>query len=90
MEQRDHSPPDGQASKDPLTAADLECIVNPLSVVRGYTQLLQRRLRRGETIEDDVLLRTLDRIDVASQSVTTSVCALAAKCDFDARDHKPE
>jgi hypothetical protein len=81
MDPQAHSPPNGRDENDVLTAVEWEHLANPLCVVRGYTQLLQRRLRRGDAVEQHDLLRVLGLIEAASCSVTTSISALVAKCD---------
>lgn len=77
MGPRDNFSIKGPAAKDIEIATELQTLANPLSVVHGYTQLLLRRLRRGQVIEREDLLRTLGCIEEASLSVQTCVQAMA-------------
>jgi hypothetical protein len=77
-------------AKDILTAQDLESLVNPLSVVRGYTQVLQRRLRQGHVIDSDELLQTLDLIEEASRMIKTRLDALSFTSDPTSADMEPD
>jgi nitrogen-specific signal transduction histidine kinase len=90
MEPRENSPSKGQTTKDILTAQDLESLVNPLSVVRGYTQLLQRRIRQGHVIDGDELLRTLGLIEEASRVIQMRLDALSHTSDPDGAGSKPD
>lgn len=90
MEPQDLEPPNVRDVNDILTADTMERLVNPLCVVRGYTQLLQRRLRRGEVIGNNEFLRVLDLIDVASRSVTANISALAETDDSGSKDQDSE
>lgn len=90
MEPADKSPPDGDVSIPIITMEDLERIANPLTVVHGYTALLQRRLLRGQTIDDEELLRVLNAIEAASRAVSTALVALVAQSHSNRTGSKPE
>ena len=90
MEPRDESAPDGQDSLDIVTTRDLERIANPLTVVHGYTELLQRRIRRGQTIDDAELLRILGLIEEASRSSRAGLTALVARARAGEVDPGPD
>lgn len=90
MDPRYTSSPDGQDSNDIITAEDVERIANPLSVVHGYTQLLQRRLRRGQTIDDAELDRVLNLVEESSRSVGVGLAALIAKLRSHGEGSTPE
>ena len=79
MEPADKSPPDGDVSIPTITPEDLERLANPLTVVHGYTALLQRRLRRGQTIDDGELLQILDLICESSRLITVGLTALVVQ-----------
>lgn len=83
MESRDTSSTDGKNGIDIITAQDLERIANPLTIVHGYTALLQRRIRRGQTIDDEELLRILGLIEASSRLITVGLTALVVR----ARSH---
>jgi signal transduction histidine kinase len=71
MEPRDNSrrhedePSDGGA-----TDRMLHDLGTPLAVVHGHVQLLQRRLRRGQVLHSDELLRTLSTMEQATRAIT--------------------
>lgn len=88
MEPRNTRPQERRVS-DNVTAEDLERIANPLSVLHGYTQLLQRRLRRGQSIEDEELLRILNQVESASRSVIVGLAGLAIKLRANDKDDPP-
>lgn len=44
-------------------------IRTPLTVVSGHVQLLQRRIRRGQPLDKDDLLRSLGHIERAAQAI---------------------
>ena len=90
MEPRDESAPGGQDSIDIVTSRDLERIANPLTVVHGYTELLQRRIRRGQTIQDEELLRILGLIEAASRSSRAGLAALVARAHARNLDPDPD
>jgi PAS domain S-box-containing protein len=50
---------------------------NPLTAMRGQTQLLQRRLRRGEAVASDRLEAGLETIDASALQMTTLIDELA-------------
>ena len=60
-----------ESDPDPRLTHDL---LNALAVVKGYAQLLQRQVRRGEPA--DVILPRLARIDEQADAATTLVDAL--------------
>jgi len=72
------SSPNGQHPEDFITKQDVERLANPLSVVHGYTQILQRRIRSGKDLDDAELLRMLNLIEEASRLLTTRLIALRA------------
>lgn len=90
MESRDTSSPDGQNGIDCITAQDLERIANPLTVVHGYTELLQRRIRRGQTIDDEELLRILGLIEASSRLITVGLTVLIVRARTHNRGRAPE
>lgn len=70
MEPRGTNPTDGQGDSDRWSSEALQHhIRTPLSVIYGYVQLLQRRLRRGEVLDQADLLRTLGYIDQAARAI---------------------
>ena len=90
MESRENSPPLAVAATDIVTALDLERLANPLSVVHGYTQLLQRRIRGGHVMKDDELLRILSLIEGASRSIKTRLKDLYDKSNRDGEGSMPD
>ena len=79
MEPRHKVNPEGQKAPHAATDDDLERITNPMVVVFGYTQLLQRRLRRGEDVDREELLRVLGLMESASRSMITGIARLSEK-----------
>ena len=79
IEPRDESTRGGEESNDVITTSEVESIANPLTVVHGYTELLQRRIRRGRTIDNEELLRVLGLMEEATRSLRAGVVALVAK-----------
>lgn len=86
MKQQQNSPPDRGTSTDGITSADIEAIVNPLTIVHGYTQLLQRRLQRGDVIEDEELAQKLGFIDTAARTATSNFREVAARLNAERAD----
>jgi hypothetical protein len=71
--------PKGQRTIDKLTRRDLERIANPMSVILGYTQLMQRRVRRGQVIDEQEMLRVLGLIEQASRRMITGLTEVSEK-----------
>lgn len=76
MKPRDEFSPKGEDSNSIITPQSLESIANPMTLVHGYTQLLQRRLRRGQAIDAEELLRVLGLIEHSSRSAIASLAGL--------------
>lgn len=72
------------------TRLDRELFANPLTVLRGYIQLLQRRIRAGREINDEELLRTLDILDDASQRLISIFDQAATTPPPEGTDKHPE
>lgn len=70
MEPRDTTGPKGQEQdRGHLSSKLAHDIRTPLSVIYGHVQLLQRRLRQGQTLENDQLLQKLGYIEQAARSI---------------------
>lgn len=70
MEPRDNTGANGpRRNEGHLSGEVLHDIRTPLSVIYGHVQLLQRRLRQGETLENDQLLQKLNYIEQAARSI---------------------
>ncbi len=78
MKPKDEFTPKGEDSNSITTPQNLESIANPMTLVHGYTQLLQRRLRQGEVVETEELLRILGLIEESSRSARIGLAALVA------------
>lgn len=73
-----YTAPDGQEPDSFITKLDVERLASPISVVQGYTQILQRRIRSGVPVEEKDLLRMLGLIEEASRLLTTRLVAIRA------------
>lgn len=76
-----YTAPDGQEPDSFITKLDVERLASPISVVQGYTQILQRRIRSGKPVEEKELLRMLGLIEEASRLLTTRLVAIRAGLD---------
>jgi hypothetical protein len=75
-----------QDTNDTLTRLDLEAIANPMSVIFGYTQLLQRRVRRGQAVGDEELLRVLGLMDQALRTMIGELTHLSRQAGTNGDD----
>ena len=73
-----YTAPDGQEPDSFITKLDVERLASPISVVQGYTQILQRRIRSGVPVEEKDLLRMLGLIEEASRLLATRLVAIRA------------
>lgn len=83
------STPEEPGTNDTLTRRDLEQIANPMSVILGYTQLFQRRVRRGATMDDEEMLRVLGMIEQASRALISGLAAVSEKVAPGDEDSRP-
>lgn len=65
------------APRDRITADGMDEIGNPLAVLRGYIQLLQRRIHRGQKVDDAELIRVLGIMNEASHVLTEKLATMA-------------
>ena len=90
MEPHDaHNPRDTDSERG-INHQDLERIANPLTILHGYTELLQRRLHRGQEIDDAELLRVLNLIETSSRQVREGLFTLLEKLRNGDVDSGPE
>lgn len=61
------------AQETSITAARLERLAVPLTVLHANIQLLQRRVRKGTMPEPDALLRALDKLEGASRTLAAEL-----------------
>lgn len=78
-----------QDTNDTITRHDLDIIANPLSVIFGYTQLLQRRVRRGQPVGNEELLRVLGLMEQALRTVVTELTPVSHKGESNGEHPKP-
>lgn len=80
MEPRDNTRVKGQEdSESQLSNKMVHDIRTPLSVLHGHVQLLQRRLRQGQALDNDHLLQKLGYIEQAGRAIEAQLRALSDK-----------
>lgn len=88
MEPHDEHNPGDNDSASRISHKDVERIANPLTILHGYTELLQRRLQRGQKIDDEELLRVLEIIAQSSRKVREGLFLLLENIRNDDTDTK--
>ena len=89
MEPREKNGSNGQGHRsdeeefDQVLHHDLR---TPLAVICGHVQLLQRRLRRGDGLDHDELLRTLGHIHQAVKAMESRLSELDHQAGHYKRD----
>lgn len=66
----------GHGGRVSVSAEELNRMAIPLTVVRGYVQLLQRRIRSGRFVNNDELLRTLTLMEEATRTIQAELRTL--------------
>jgi signal transduction histidine kinase len=77
MEPRDNTRRDKQR-RDSVDESEREWehhIRTPLSVIYGRVQLMQRRIHKGEVLDQEDLIRTLSTIEQATRAITARLRA---------------
>ena len=72
MEPRETNGSNGQGHRSDAEESDRVLqhdLRTPLAVICGHAQLLQRRLRRGDALDRDELLRTLGHVQLAAKAI---------------------
>lgn len=90
MDPENNKRANGQGSQDIVivTSGELQRLRIPLSVLHGYVQLLQRRLRQGYALDHDELIQTLGVMEEASRAIQTQLDVLSINADL--RQGKPD
>lgn len=81
MEPRDNTRAKGQEDSESQLSNMLHDIRTPLSVLHGHVQLLQRRLRQGQALDNDHLLQKLGYIEQAGRAIEAQLRALSDKAN---------